>query len=115
MFHVFWGLVYFQQKFIAHCSAIAQPLSRLTGGSKRKKLMWNPEMDKSFEQLKEYMAREILLSFLDYREGLCKLELYVDASGYRAGACLMQVQEGVHRAIAYNSMTFCCQAEVLYD
>ena len=63
-------------------------------------------MDKSFEQLKEHMAREILLTFPDYREGSCKLELYVDASGYGAGACLMQVQDGVHRAIAYNSMTF---------
>ena len=39
-------------------------------------------MDKSFEQLKEYMAREMLLSFPDYRDGSCKLALYVDASGY---------------------------------
>ena len=102
----FLGLLNFQRKFMPDCSQIAQPLSRLTGGSKRDRLTWSCEMDAAFAQLRELMGRDVLLSFPDYSEGSSPLELYVDASGTGAGACLMQIQQGESRAIAYNSMTF---------
>ena len=102
----FLGLLNFQRKFIPDCSQIAQPLTCLTGGSKRERLVWTPAMETAFERLKEVMARDVLLSFPDYSVGASPLELYVDASGTGAGACLMQVQRGESRAIAFNSMTF---------
>ena len=102
----FLGLLNFQRKFIPDCSKIAQPLSCLTGGSKRDKLKWTCQMEEAFGRLRELMGEDVLLSFPDYSEGSSPLELYVDASGGGAGACLMQVQRGVYRAIAYNSMTF---------
>ena len=102
----FLGLLNFQRKFIAGCSQIARPLTCLTGGSKRDRLVWTPLMESAFARLKELMSEDLLLSFPDYSEGACPLELYVDASGWGAGACLMQVQRGEARAIAFNSMTF---------
>ena len=102
----FLGLLNFQRKFIPDCSQIAKPLKGLTGGSKRDRLVWTPSMDAAFERLKVLMGRDLLLSFPDYSVDASPLELYVDASGCGAGACLMQVQRGETRAIAYNSMTF---------
>lgn len=102
----FLGLVNFQRKFIPDCSQVAQPLSCLTGCSKRQRLVWNDEMTTSFDRLRELMGQEIQLSFSDYSVGASPLELYVDASGCGAGGCMMQVQAGNQRAIAFNSMTF---------
>ena len=69
-------------------------------------MSWTEEMEGAFKRLKEEMEKEILLSFPDYAAGANRMELYVDASGYGAGACLMQIQDGEHRVIAHNSMSF---------
>ena len=63
-------------------------------------------MEEAFQQLKELMKNDLLLSFPDYDPEADKLELHVDASGIGAGACLSQVQHGERRVIGYNSMTF---------
>jgi hypothetical protein len=63
-------------------------------------------MDHAFDQLKDLMKQEVMLSFPDYSVGASPLELYVDASGFGACACLTQVQKGHQKVIAYNSMTF---------
>ena len=55
----FLGLIILQRKFIPKCSEIAQPLSRLTGGSKRKKLSWTEEMEGAFKRLKEEIEKDI--------------------------------------------------------
>lgn len=102
----FLGLVNFQRKFLPNCSVVAQPLSRLTGGPKKQKLVWLSDMETAFNELKMLMGKDVALSFPDYRPNASPLELFVDASGYGAGACLMQKQEGCHRVVAYNSMSF---------
>jgi hypothetical protein len=53
----FLGLVNFQRKFINKCSVIAKPLSELTGGPKRQKLVWSPDMLSAFEQLKAEIVK----------------------------------------------------------
>lgn len=105
----FLGLVNFQRKFIPKCSAISKPLSRLTGGGKSqgsKKILWNDEMDQAFHKLKGLLEQEVLLSYPDYSANAEPLELYVDASGEGAGACLCQIQNNERTVIAYDSMTF---------
>ena len=47
-----------------------------------------------------------MLSYPDYSPDAKPLELYVDASGEGAGACLCQEQGETKVTIAYDSMTF---------
>lgn len=105
----FLGFVNFQRKFIPKCSVIAKPLSCLTGGRKsqgKKKIPWTEEMNDAFEKLKEVLQQEIMLAYPDYSPNAKPLELYVDASGEGAGACLCQEQAGNRVIIAFDSMTF---------
>ena len=102
----FLGLVNFQRKFIPHCSMKAAPLSRLTGGKAREKVEWTNEMKEAFEALKNDMAKNIELAFPDFRESANRLELFVDASGTGAGACLTQRQGEDDRIISFASMIF---------
>ena len=102
----FLGLVNFQRKFVNNLSVIAKPLSKLTNGPKRKTLHWTEEMEIAFEQIKEKLVEEVTLSFPDYTSDADPLELYVDASGIGAGACLMQKQNGEYKTIAYSSTAF---------
>jgi hypothetical protein len=102
----FLGLVNFQRKFIPHASEVQKPLSSLSGGPPRQKLIWTPEMVNSFTQLKQLMKQEIELAFPNYDFAAEPLELWVDASQSGAGACLTQVQNGEPRIIAFTSMCF---------
>ena len=102
----FLGLVNFQRKFIDNCSLIAKPLSELTGGPKRKKLIWSEEMNKAFQNLKDKLVEDVTLAFPDYSKQANKLELFVDASSKGAGACLVQKQNNIYCTIGYASTTF---------
>ena len=102
----FLGLANFQRKFVDQFSVIARPLTSLTGGPKRKLLKWTDEMNFAFETLKDKLCVELTLSFPDYNDDAEPLELYVDASGTGAGACLMQKQGNEHKPIAYSSTAF---------
>lgn len=110
----FLGLVNFQRKFISNCSSLAKPLSRLTGGSKKRKIIWTEEMDRSFRHLKEKMKEDLELAYPNYSLDAARLELSTDASGVGAGACLAQEQDGERRVIAYASMSF-SQAQLSYS
>ena len=102
----FLGFANFQRKFVPHFSEIAQPLYKQITRNSRRIIQWDDTLDKSFDDLKTILARDIRISFPDYSEGAELLELYVDASGRGAGACLGQVQDGCWRIIAFDSMTF---------
>ena len=108
----FLGLINFQRKFLENCAEIVKPLSQSTSGKKKgskatsKKLVWTPLMETAFERVKALVAEDVLLSFPDYTEGSCPLELFTDASDSGVGACLMQRQGGEYKTIAYISTTF---------
>ena len=102
----FLGTVNFQRKFLPHCSTLARPLSRLTGGSGKDKIIWNEELESSFVVLKEALIRDVELSYPDYSPDASKLELHVDASNLGAGATLSQIQNGVYVTIFHSSMSF---------
>ena len=102
----FLGLVNFQRKFMPHCSEIAKPLSKITGGDGKQLVEWTSERIEAFESLKKIAIEDFELAYPDYGTQAHPLELSVDASGYGAGACLSQWQNNVHRVIGYASMTF---------
>ena len=58
----FLGLCNFQRKFISQFSTIAKPLTKQTGGTKRQKIKWDPEMEAAFETLKLRLAEEVTLT-----------------------------------------------------
>ena len=102
----FLGLVNWQRKFVPNFSVIQQSLSERTGGRGAKKLVWTTEMDRAFQTLKEKVIEEVTLAYPEYGAGAEPLELFVDASGLGAGACLAQKQSGLFRVIAYSSRSF---------
>ena len=63
-------------------------------------------MKRAFEYLKAEAVKDVELAYPDYDDHSQPLELYVDASGYGAGACLAQKQEERTRLIGYASMSF---------
>ena len=102
----FLGLVNFQRKFIQNCSLITKSLSSITGQPKRKIINWTEEQTNSFNLIKLEIEKEVALSYPDYSESANPLQLYVDASGTGAGACLMQKQNNINKVIGYTSMCF---------
>ena len=102
----FLRLTNFQRKLIDKFSVIARPLTCLTGGPKLKQLKWTPETEDSFKLIRGNLAEDLSLAFPDCREGTEPLELYLDASGVEADACLIQKQEREYRPIAYSSTVF---------
>ena len=102
----FLGLVNFQRKFVPNCSLMTKCLSNWTVGNKSKKVVWTEEMEARFQELKEEIAKDVMLAYPDYSKTARKIELYVDASETGCGACLMQMQGDKKQVIAYNSMTF---------
>lgn len=74
---------------------ITQPLTSKTIVSKKKLLEWTLEMEEAFKQIKYPMKEDLLLSFPDHSPEAAKLELYVDALGTGASACLLQNHDRV--------------------
>ena len=102
----FLGLVNFQRKFVPDFSTLQKPLSEKTTFRKSKTLIWTEEMTQSFNDVKRKVCKEVLLSFPDYEDHAEPLELYVDASGVGAGACLSQRQGDDVKVIGYASTSF---------
>ena len=84
---------------------MAKPLTIHTGKKDKVKLEWTDEMNKAFQDLKEAICAHVELSYPDYSAD-AEMQLSTDASGFGAGDCLNQVQNGETRVIAYASMSF---------
>ena len=65
-------------------------------GTKKKPFYWSDVHQKAFDRVKESMARDVLLAYLDYS---IPFEIYTDASSRQLGAVI--TQNG--RPIAYFS------------
>ena len=110
----FLGLANWQRKFVPNFSTLQRPLSEKTVGRGHKKLRWTPEMEDAFQSLKIKILEESTLAYPDYSADAEPLELFVDASGVGAGACLAQKQADEFRVIAYSSTSF-SSAETHYS
>ena len=102
----FLGLVNFQRKFIENCSVMCKPLTRVMTLPDRSRLKWTQDMEDAFLGLKTAMQEDLRLTYPDYSPDASPLELSTDACKFGAGACLVQLQNGQQRVIAYASTTF---------
>ena len=80
----FLGFANFYQRFIQNFSHIAKPLNELKG---KKEWKQEEEYQKAFEELKEKITSQSVLSLLRRKE---KFRVKTDASGYAIGGVLSQ-------------------------
>ena len=93
----FLGFANFYQRFIYNFSYTARPLNKLKG---KKEWKWEEEHQKMFEELKEKITSQPVLS-LPRREGKFRVE--TDASGHAIGGVLSQEQDGKWKPIVFLS------------
>ena len=89
----------FYQCFIQNFSHTAKPLNELKS---KKDWKWEDEHQKAFDELKEKITSQPVLSLLR-REGKFRVE--TDASGHAIGGILSQEQDGKWKPIAFSSRT----------
>lgn len=95
----FLGFVNYHRNFIKGYSAIAKPLSILTG---KKPFKWGMEQQEAYETLKNALQTIPVLTLPNSTD---KFILDTDASDTAIGAKLLQIQDGQERVIAYGSFT----------
>jgi hypothetical protein len=93
------GLANYYSRYIAHFSEMVMPLTNLLG--KNTKFVWSEDAESSFNNIKHCMSSSPVLMIADYNQ---PFYLYVDASNFCIGACLMQEDKnGVHKPVCYYS------------
>ena len=95
----FLGFANFYQCFIQNFSHTAKPLNELKS---KKNWKWEDEYQKAFDELKEKITSQPVLSLLR-REGKFRVE--TNASGHAIGGVLFQEQDGKWKPIAFLSRT----------
>ena len=95
----FLGFANFYQCFIQNFCHTAKPLNELKS---KKNWKWEDEHQKAFDELKEKITSQPVLSLLR-REGKFRVE--TNASGHAIGGVLFQEQDGKWKPIAFLSRT----------
>ena len=93
----FLGFTNFYRRFIHNFSYTARPLNELKG---KKEWKWEEEHQRAFEELKEKITSQLVLSLLR-KEGKFRVE--TDISGHMIGGVLYQEQDGKWKPIAFLS------------
>ena len=91
----FLRFVNFYRRFIQNFSHMAKPLDELKG---KKKWTWTKKHQQVFEELKEKITSQLVLSLLKI-EGKFRIE--TDASGHAIRGVLSQEKEGKWKPIAF--------------
>jgi len=107
----FLGFANFYQRFIHNFSCTARPINELKS---KKEWKWKEEHQKAFEELKEKITSQLVLS-LPRREGKFRVE--TDASGHAIGEVLSQEQDEKWKPIVFLSrmMQLAEQNYKIYD
>lgn len=95
----FLGLVNYHRIFIPEYAKRAVPLYKLTG---KQKFVWGEDQEAAFTDLKSALTTAPVLGLPNRQD---QFILDTDASDYAIGAQLIQVQDGVERAISYGSFS----------
>lgn len=95
----FLGLTGYYRQLIPRYAELSLPLSELT--KKDHPFVWTPECQQSFEELKQALSREPLLTHPNPSK---PYNLHTDASDYAIGAVLSQVDDyGQEKVVSYLS------------
>ena len=81
----FLGAINYLSKYIPHLSSLRSTLQTLV--KKNSEYVWTPTHDRAFQDIKEAIYQETLLSYFDKN---LPVFIEVDASGHGLGACLLQ-------------------------
>jgi transposase InsO family protein/ribosomal protein L21E len=96
------GKVNYIGKFIPHLAQITRPMTMLTSQSEDVKFVWGEAQQAAFEQLKEIIAKDVMLI---YPRSDKPLNITTDASDYALGGVLSQTDDatGLERPIMFIS------------
>lgn len=96
----FLGLVGWYRRFIPNFSSRAAPLSDLTRKTSPNKVVWSPECERAFLDLKDSMCNDPVLQSPDFS---LPFTVQADASGIGLGAVLLQGEGEDKRPVQYVS------------
>ncbi len=96
----FLGLAGYYRCFIPDFSSLAAPLTDLTRKGQPERVIWSPETEEAFHQIKRALTEEPVLQAPDFG---CPFLLQMDASEAGLGAVLSQVQEGEEHPVLFIS------------
>ncbi len=96
----FLGLAGYYRCFIPNFSSLAAPLTDLTRKGQPERVIWSPETEEAFHQIKRALTEEPVLRAPDFG---CPFLLQTDASEAGLGAVLSQVQEGEEHPVLFIS------------
>jgi transposase InsO family protein len=99
----FLGLASYFRDHIQNLATIAKPLQdMIVDYEKKRKLVWTPEAEQAFTDVKEAIRRCPKLFFMDDN---APVYLHTDASDYGIGAYIFQIIDGNEHPIAFMSKT----------
>jgi transposase InsO family protein len=99
----FLGLASYFRDHIQNLATIAKPLQdMIIDYEKKRKLVWTPEAEQAFTDVKEAIRRCPKLFFMDDN---APVYLHTDASDYGIGAYIFQIIDGNELPIAFMSKT----------
>uniref|UniRef100_A0A8C5QAG7 Reverse transcriptase/retrotransposon-derived protein RNase H-like domain-containing protein n=1 Tax=Leptobrachium leishanense TaxID=445787 RepID=A0A8C5QAG7_9ANUR len=97
----FLGTAGYYRKFVPRYSDLAKPLTDLTKKSLPRQVLWSPECEQAFQQLKAALTQAPLLAAPDYNR---RFIIHTDASMFGLGAVLSQVgDDGGDHPVAFIS------------
>ena len=97
----FLGITGYYRKFIPEYASVAAPLTDLTKKAAPNQVVWNPECDRAFQQLKLSLCSSPVLRTPDFSKVFI---LQTHASDHGIGAVLSQKdQDGDDHPVAYYS------------
>ena len=94
------GLCNFYRKFIPNLSELSSPLTDKLKKGVREPLQWSPEEKGSFENIRNYFSRELILRLPDINKPFC---LRTDASSIGLGAVLLQYHDDIPHPVSFSS------------
>uniref|UniRef100_A0A8C5MCT0 Gypsy retrotransposon integrase-like protein 1 n=1 Tax=Leptobrachium leishanense TaxID=445787 RepID=A0A8C5MCT0_9ANUR len=84
----FLGMAGYYRKFVPNYSVLAKPLTDLTKKTLPRQVLWSPECETAFQQLKTALTQAPLLAAPNYSK---RFIVHTDASMFGLGAVLSQV------------------------